>query len=492
LTALDKELAALPTGALLLAVPDSPQSGATVRLFVDVNPLIAASGEDLRKALAEPGVRQGEPAKVSDAMRADLTGVNVRIRRVFPSPDAGEQRLSSARPAQWIWEIEVSGDGPPELVLDLQARAPGSAQWVSVQPPITHAWDKPPPPDVPKPSDVTVGVPAPSWPWTSLLIFALILVLVAATASAVTLVVSRKRAAAPPAGQQATGTALSAVPPSGSALKSRVVVIHGRDERSEAERFCKKLGASRCEFIYALPGFAEDSLEWRRHFLDAHASADAVLVLLTGAALLETGVNWQIEQAMSKQGLRQLPVYPVILDQQVTRAASTLARLADRAWFKGAAPEDVSEVAEILNSLEPSVLRSVQCFLSYSRKDGVELADRLITDLEARGIRCWRDTTDIPGGAKWMEEITGAIRGSTHILFLITAKSLESPHVEFEVSSAKEARKVVIPLLAQEGPPPFGFHSIQVIPLYAGYDAGLERLARDITTPSAQAQTGIA
>ncbi|MBA4182201.1 MAG: hypothetical protein C0506_16570, partial [Anaerolinea sp.] len=249
---------------------------------------------------------------------------------------------------------------------------------------------------------------------------------------------------------------------------------------------------TRCEFIYALAGFAEDSIEWRRHFQEAYATADAVLVLLTGPALLESGVNWKIDYVMSRQGVRQLPVYPVVLDPQVTRAASTLARLADRAWFKGAAPEDVSEVGEILNELEPSILRSVRCFISYSRKDGVEMADRLIADLASRGIRCWRDTADIPGGAKWMEELAGAITNSTHVLFLITPKSLESPHVEFEVTSANKAGRVVIPLLCQPGPPPFGFHSIQIIPLYAGYEDGLERLIRDISTPRARAQTGTA
>lgn len=531
MTALDKQLAALPTGAFLFAAPDSPQAGATVRLFVDTNPLFVNSNEELQKALTEPGVLQGEPVKVAGSMCADLTGTNVRMRRVFPRPVSGnerpcgstgddpaqvspppasneprstgsmgvnpifvlprgEQSLSSSRPAQWIWQIEATGEGPPELILDLQARLPGG-QWIPVQPPITHTWDKPPPPpEKPKPGDVMVSVPAPSASWTNVSLFALILFLVAATASGVTFAVMRARAARPPPAQPAATPAPPPVPPPGPALKTRVVVIHGRDERVQAERFCEALNATRCEFIYALPGFAEDSLEWRRHFLDAYANADAVLVLLTGAALLESGFGWQVEQVMSKQGLQQLPVYPVVLDQQVTRAASTLARLSDRAWFQGAAPEDVSEVGEILNSLEPSILRSIECFLSYSRKDGVELADRLWTDLDNRGIRCWRDTSDIPGGAEWERQIATAIEKSTHVLFLISPKSLESPHVGDEVTYARDRNKVVIPLLSADLLLPFGFHRIQAIPLYLGYEAGFERLVRDLTTPKAKAQTG--
>ncbi len=51
----------------------------------------------------------------------------------------------------------------------------------------------------------------------------------------------------------------------------------------------------------------------------------------------------------------------------------------------------------------------VRVFISYARKDGTELAERLHGDLGRRGFQVWLDTKEIGGGAAWTEEIEEAL-----------------------------------------------------------------------------------
>ena len=48
-------------------------------------------------------------------------------------------------------------------------------------------------------------------------------------------------------------------------------------------------------------------------------------------------------------------------------------------------------------------------FISYARKDGTELANRLLGDLKREGFEVWLDTREIPGGKTWTKEIEEAL-----------------------------------------------------------------------------------
>ena len=47
-------------------------------------------------------------------------------------------------------------------------------------------------------------------------------------------------------------------------------------------------------------------------------------------------------------------------------------------------------------------------FISYARKDGAALAQRLQKDLKEQGFDAWLDTQRIAGGATWTTEIEHA------------------------------------------------------------------------------------
>ena len=48
-------------------------------------------------------------------------------------------------------------------------------------------------------------------------------------------------------------------------------------------------------------------------------------------------------------------------------------------------------------------------FISYARKDGATLAQRLQKDLKEKGFDAWLDTQRIAGGATWTKEIEHAL-----------------------------------------------------------------------------------
>ena len=86
-------------------------------------------------------------------------------------------------------------------------------------------------------------------------------------------------------------------------------------------------------------------------------------------------------------------------------------------------------------------------FLSYARKDGALLANRLAGDLPD----VWLDTQRIRGGASWTVEIEEAIDRAQVVLALLTPGSYSSEICRAEQLRSLRKGKCVIPLLAAAG-----------------------------------------
>jgi hypothetical protein len=89
-------------------------------------------------------------------------------------------------------------------------------------------------------------------------------------------------------------------------------------------------------------------------------------------------------------------------------------------------------------------------FISYARKDGAQLAERLLNNLQRVGFDVWRDTEEISGGATWTGEIEEALDGAQVVLALLTSGSYKSEICRAEQLWALCHGKCVIPPLAQE------------------------------------------
>lgn len=88
-------------------------------------------------------------------------------------------------------------------------------------------------------------------------------------------------------------------------------------------------------------------------------------------------------------------------------------------------------------------------FISYARKDGALLAQRLQSDLAEHGFDAWVDTQRIAGGATWTTKIEAALDSAEYILALMTSGSYVSEICRAEQLRALRKGKCVIPLKAQ-------------------------------------------
>jgi hypothetical protein len=90
------------------------------------------------------------------------------------------------------------------------------------------------------------------------------------------------------------------------------------------------------------------------------------------------------------------------------------------------------------------------CFISYSTKDQ-EFAERLYSDLQAKGVRCWFAPHHVQAGRKLHEQIDEAIRLYDRLLLVLSPASMASEWVKTEIAKArkrefKEERRVLFPL----------------------------------------------
>jgi uncharacterized protein YjbI with pentapeptide repeats len=97
-----------------------------------------------------------------------------------------------------------------------------------------------------------------------------------------------------------------------------------------------------------------------------------------------------------------------------------------------------------------SVITFHSCFISYSTKDQA-FAERLHTDLQNHGVRCWFAPHDIRAGRKIHEQIDEAIRIYDRLLLILSEHSMNSEWVKTEIAHARqkevnEKRQVLFPI----------------------------------------------
>jgi len=114
----------------------------------------------------------------------------------------------------------------------------------------------------------------------------------------------------------------------------------------------------------------------------------------------------------------------------------------------GIAETFISQMNSIVASGLPAEFHS--CFLSFSTKNQ-EFVDRLHTDLQSQGVRCWFAPHDVRGGQKLHDQIDTAIRLYDRLLLILSDHSMNSEWVKTEIAHARqkelnERRRVLFPI----------------------------------------------
>jgi hypothetical protein len=114
-------------------------------------------------------------------------------------------------------------------------------------------------------------------------------------------------------------------------------------------------------------------------------------------------------------------------------------------------------------------------FFSYSRRDQ-EFALQLAKDLRSRGVQIWLDQLDIPGGARWDDEIEAAMRVTKTTLVILSPDSVASEHVRDEVNLALRDNDRIIPVLYRACEVPMRLSRMQYVDFTGDYARALDQL----------------
>ena len=111
---------------------------------------------------------------------------------------------------------------------------------------------------------------------------------------------------------------------------------------------------------------------------------------------------------------------------------------------KGAIPENFLRGAGVPDALISYSLSLVtkspafhSCFISYSNNDQL-FVERLYSDLQNKGVRCWFAPEDLKIGEKFRHRIDESIRTHDKLLLVLSQQSIQSKWVETELEAAFE------------------------------------------------------
>lgn len=98
------------------------------------------------------------------------------------------------------------------------------------------------------------------------------------------------------------------------------------------------------------------------------------------------------------------------------------------------------EFITYMRSLVANPIQFYSCFISYSSKNQ-DFAERLYSDLQNKGVRCWYAPEDMKIGDKIRDRIDESIRLRDKLLLILSENSIASDWVENEVESALEEER---------------------------------------------------
>ena len=118
-------------------------------------------------------------------------------------------------------------------------------------------------------------------------------------------------------------------------------------------------------------------------------------------------------------------------------------------------------------------------FISYSSADQ-ETANKLVLEIQRRGIPCWISSHDIPPGEDYQKAIVTAVKDAGVFLLLFSENANKSTEIPHELALAGKYKKTVIPARLQDIVPSDAFAyqmtSSQFIDLFHDFDAKINEL----------------
>jgi hypothetical protein len=87
-------------------------------------------------------------------------------------------------------------------------------------------------------------------------------------------------------------------------------------------------------------------------------------------------------------------------------------------------------------------------FIAHERADS-SWVRAFASALQEQGVRVWLDEWEVPAGEPLGAALEKALRSSDIITFVVTAESVQSPNLLFEVGAALGMGKRIVPILPE-------------------------------------------
>jgi TIR domain/Pentapeptide repeats (8 copies) len=87
-----------------------------------------------------------------------------------------------------------------------------------------------------------------------------------------------------------------------------------------------------------------------------------------------------------------------------------------------------------------SIAKYHSCFISHATENK-DFADRLWTDLQNNGVRCWYSPEDLKGGKKVFPQVDQAIRAHNKLILILSESSISSEWVATEIKRTRKYEK---------------------------------------------------
>lgn len=120
-----------------------------------------------------------------------------------------------------------------------------------------------------------------------------------------------------------------------------------------------------------------------------------------------------------------------------------------------------------------------EVFVSYSRRDTMAV-DALATGLSSRGFEVLIDRRSLPFGEMWQAELSELIRRCDTVVWLISAASVKSKWVNWELDEVAKRAKRLVPVIIDDtsrGGLPRQLGEINILPSEGMFD-----VTRDLDT----------
>jgi hypothetical protein len=114
-------------------------------------------------------------------------------------------------------------------------------------------------------------------------------------------------------------------------------------------------------------------------------------------------------------------------------------------------------------------------FVSYAHRQRV-VVDRLVSDLRRNRVKVWVDER-LQSGDQWRNELASAIARTNALVVVVSADSIASEWVQWEVGEAKKANKPVLPIMFENCDLPDWLSSIQYAKAHENYENAVRELA---------------